>query len=132
MDLLELEEFFHESIEKKLLLELERNLIEDGRKSNSIKKTRDIFLETASKEPKQDLKSSCEEYNDNRRSKHAKRVDERIKQIRELLATKSKRSFGILTAKQASLVGAASHYWLDKGDGKLYKKIWEMTAYNWL
>jgi len=104
---LELEEFFHESIEKKLLLELERNLIEDGRKSNSIKKTRDIFLETASKEPKQDLK-------------------------RELLATKSKRSFGILTAKQASLVGAASHYWLDKGDGKLYKKIWEMTAYNWL
>jgi len=51
-----------------------------------------------------------------------KRADERIKQIRVLLATKSKRSFGKLTAEQASLVRAASHYWLDKGDGKLYKK----------
>jgi len=70
----------------------------------------------------QDLESSCEEYDNNRRNKHAKRADERIKQIRELLATKSKRSVRKLTAEQASLVRAASHYWLDKGDGKLYKK----------
>jgi len=70
----------------------------------------------------QDLESSCEEYDDNRRSEHAKRADERIKQIRELLATKSKRPFGKLTAEQASLVRATSHYWPDKGDGKLYKK----------
>ena len=100
------------------LLELERNLVKDSRRSNS-NKMRDIFLETASKEPTQDLESSCEEYNDNRRSNRAKRADERI---RELLATKSKRSFGKLIAEQASLVRAASHYWLDKGDGKLYKK----------
>ena len=46
----------------------------------------------------------------NRRSEYAKRIDERIKQIRELLATKSKRSFGKLTAEQASLVRATSHY----------------------
>jgi len=70
----------------------------------------------------QDLESSCEEYDDNRRSEHAKRADERIKQIRELLATKSKRPFEKLTAEQASLVRATSHYWPDKGDGKLYKK----------
>jgi len=70
----------------------------------------------------QDLESSYEEYDDNRRSEHAKRVDERIKQIRELLATKSKRSFGKLTAEQASLIRAALHSWLDEGDGKLYKK----------
>jgi len=38
------------------------------------------------------------------------------------LATKSKRSFEKLTAEQASLIRAASHYWLDKGDGRLYKK----------
>ena len=49
----------------------------------------------------QDLESSCEEYDDNRRSEHAKRADERIKQIRELLATKSKRSVGKLTVEQA-------------------------------
>ena len=131
LDPLELEEFyeeidfregfFHESIKKKPLLELERNLVEDSRRSNS-NETRDIFLETASEEPTQDLESSCEEYNNNRRSKHMKRADERIKQIRELLVTKSKRSFGQLTAEQASLVRAASHYWLDEEDGKLYKK----------
>jgi len=122
VDLLELEEFykeinsregfFHESIEKEPLLELEKNLVKDSRRSNS-NKTRDIFLETASEEPTQDLESSHEEYNDNRRSEHVKR---------ELLATKSKRSFGKLTAEQASLVRAASYYWLDEGDGKLYKK----------
>jgi len=131
LDPLELEEFyeeidsregfFYESIEKEPLLELKRNLVEDSRRSNS-NKTRDIFLETASGEPMQDLESSCEEYDDNRRSEHVKRADERIKQIRELLATKSKRPFGKLTAKQASLVRVASHYWLDKGNGKLYKK----------
>ena len=74
LDPLELEEFykeinsregfFHESIEKEPLLELERNLVEDSRRSNS-NKTRDIFLETASGEPMQDLESSCEEYDDN-------------------------------------------------------------------
>jgi len=131
LDPLELEEFykeidsrkgfFHESIEKEPLLELERNLVEDSRKSNS-NETRDIFLETASEEPVQDLESSHEEYDDNRRSKHAKKVDKRIKQIRELLVTKSKRSFGKLIAEQASLVRVASHYWLDEGDRKLYKK----------
>ena len=51
-----------------------------------------------------------------------KRAEEQIKQIRELLATKSRRSFGKLTAEQASLVRVASHYWLDEEDGKLYKK----------
>jgi len=98
-----------------------RNIVEEGRRDNS-NKTRDIFLETASEEPKQDLESSYEEYNDNRRSEHMKRANERIKQIRELLATKSKRFFGKLTAKQASLIRAVSYYWLDEGDRKLYKK----------
>ena len=70
LDLLELEEFyeeidsregfFYESIEKEPLLELQRNLVEDSRRSNS-NKTRDIFLETASEEPTQDLESSYEE-----------------------------------------------------------------------
>jgi len=115
------ERFFHESIEKKPLLELERNLVEDSRRSNS-NKMRDIFLETTSEEPMQNLESSYEEYDDNRRNEHTKRANKRIKQIRELLTTKSKRSFGKLTAEQASLVRVASHYWLDEGDGKLYKK----------
>jgi len=114
------ERFFHESIEKEPLLELERNLVKNGRRSNSVKKTRDIFLEMASKEPKQDLESGYEEYNNNRRSECLKRADKKIKQIRELLATKSKRSFGKLIAEQASLIRAASYYWLDEGDGKLY------------
>jgi len=70
LDPLELEEFyeeidsregfFHKSIEKEPLLELERNLVEDSRRSNR-NETRDIFLETASEEPTQDLESSYEE-----------------------------------------------------------------------
>jgi len=104
------ERFFYESIKKEPLLELERNLVKDGRRSNSVKKTRDIFLEMASKESKQDLESGYEEYDNNRRSECSKRADEKIKQIRELLATKSKRSFGKLIAEQASLIRAASHY----------------------
>ena len=113
------EEFFYESIEKGSLLELEKGLVEDGSR-DSTNKMGDIFLETASEEPKQDLENGQEEYDDNRRSD--KRIDEGIEQIRELLATKSKRSFEKLTAEQASLIRAASHYWLDEGDGRLYKK----------
>ena len=37
------ERFFYKSIEKEPLLELERNLVEDSRRSNS-NKMRDIFL----------------------------------------------------------------------------------------
>ena len=44
------EEFFHESIEKEPLLELEENLVEDSKRSNS-NETRDIFLKTASEGP---------------------------------------------------------------------------------
>ena len=112
---------FYESIEKGSLLELEKGLVEDGSR-DSTNKIGDIFLEMASEEPKQDLENGHEEYNDNRRSDYAKRIDKRIKQIRELLATKSRRSFGKLTAEQASLIRAAFHYWLDKGNGRLYKK----------
>jgi len=115
------EGFFYESLEKGSLWELEKGLEEDGSR-DSANQMRDIFLETASEEPKRDLENGQEEYDDNRRSDHAKRIDERIKQIRELLATKNKRSFGKLTAEQASLIRAASHYWLDEGDGRLYKK----------
>ena len=131
LDLLELEEFyeeidsregfFYESIEKEPLLELEKGLVEDGNR-DSANKMGDIFLETTSEEPKQDLENGQEEYNDNRRSDHAKRINKRIKQIKKLLATKSKRSFEKLTAEQASLIRAASHYWLDEEDGRLYKK----------
>jgi len=115
------EGFFYESIEKEPLLELEKGLVEDGSR-DSTNKMGDIFLETASEEPKQDLESGQKKYDNNRRSNHAKRIDERIKQIRELLATKSRRSFGKLTVEQASLIRAASYYWLDEGDRRLYKK----------
>jgi len=116
------EEFYHKSIEKEPLLELERNLVKDSRGGNSIKKTRDIFLETASEEPRQDLESSCKKYNDDRKSDYVKRANKRIKQIRELLATKSKRTFEKLIAEQASLIRVASYYWSNEGNGKLYKK----------
>jgi len=131
LDPLELEEFyeeidsrkgfFYESIEKGFLLELEKGLVEDGSR-DSTNKIGDIFLETASEEPKQDLENGQEEYDNNRRSDHAKRIDERIEQIKELLATKNKRSFEKLTVEQASLIRVASHYWLDEGDRRLYKK----------
>jgi len=93
------EGFFHESIKKEPLLE--RNLVEDSRRSNS-NEMRDIFLETASEEPTQDLESSCEEYNDNKRSEHMKRADERIKQIRELLVSQT--SFGHISTNSSTIL----------------------------
>jgi len=66
LDPLELEEFyeeinsregfFYESIEKELLLELEKDLVEDSSR-DSTNKMGDIFLEIASEEPKQDLEN---------------------------------------------------------------------------
>jgi len=66
LDPLELEEFykeidsregfFYESIEKGSLLELEKGLVEDSSR-DSTNKMGDIFLETTSEEPKQDLEN---------------------------------------------------------------------------
>jgi len=51
------EGFFYGSIAKKPLLELEKGLVEDGSR-DSTNKMGDIFLETTSEEPRQDLESS--------------------------------------------------------------------------
>ena len=42
--------------------------------------------------------------------------------VRELLAVRGAGRLETLSAEQASLVRTSSHYWLDKEDGRLYKK----------
>ena len=69
-----------------------------------------------------DLEQDRSDYDDNRRSESAKRIEARLVKIRELLTTRNVGALETLTAKQASLVRSASHYWLDTKDGRLYKK----------
>ena len=68
------------------------------------------------------LETDREEYDDNRRSESAKRLEDRLIKVRELLATRSTRGLETWSVEQASLVRTLSHYWLDKEDGRLYKK----------
>jgi len=61
-------------------------------------------------------------YNNNRRSGQAKRLEERLVRIKELLVNQGAGRLETLLAEQTSLVCSVLHYWLDKSDGQLYKK----------
>jgi len=49
-------------------------------------------------------------------------LEDRLIKVRELLAVRGAGRLETLSAEQASLVRTSSHYWLDKEDGRLYKK----------
>jgi len=49
-------------------------------------------------------------------------LEDRLIKVRELLAVRDTGRLKTLSAEQASLVHTSSHYWLDKEDGRLYKK----------
>jgi len=49
-------------------------------------------------------------------------LEDRLIKVRELLAVRGTGRLKTLSAEQASLVHTSSHYWLDKEDGRLYKK----------
>jgi len=82
----------------------------------------EVFVEAMDNVLETDLEQDRSDYNDNRRSESAKRIEVRLVKIRELLTTRNVGTLETLTAEQASLVRSASHYWLDTKDGRLYKK----------
>ena len=82
----------------------------------------EIFTETIKDGPENSLETDREEYNDNRQSENAKRLEDRLIKVQELLAARGTGRLETLSAEQASLVHTSSHYWLDKEDGRLYKK----------
>ena len=82
----------------------------------------EIFTETIEADPENSLETDREEYDDNRRSESAKRLENRLIKVQELLAIRGIGRLKTLSAEQASLVHTSSHYWLDKEDGRLYKK----------
>jgi len=45
-----------------------------------------------------------------------------LSKIKRYLMTKDLSELGVMTADQARFVRQASHYWLDREDGKLYRK----------
>jgi len=49
-------------------------------------------------------------------------LENRLIKVRELLAVRDTGRLKTLSAEQAGLVRTSSHYWLDKEDGRLYKK----------
>jgi len=117
------EGFYQESIDDDPLLMLWQSAAKDTREQECL---RAVFIETMDnndKEPEQD--DDLEElgdYNDNRHSDHAKKQEELINNIREFLTTQDSSQLGIINTEQAKFVQQASHYWLNKKDGKLYRK----------
>ena len=62
------------------------------------------------------------DYNNNRRSDHAKHQEEMLSKVKRYLMTRDLSEIGVMTVDQARFVWQASHYWLDREDGKLYRK----------
>ena len=88
----------------------------------------EIFTETIEADPENSLETDREEYDDNRRSESAKRLEDRLIKVRKLLAVRGTGRLKTLSAEQASLVRTSSYYWLDKEDGRLYKKNTENNS----
>jgi len=61
-------------------------------------------------------------YNNNQHSDHTKHQEEMLFKIKRYLMTKDLSELGVMTTDQARFVQQVLHYWLDKEDGKLYRK----------
>jgi len=64
----------------------------------------EVFTETIEDSPENSLETDREEYNDNRQSENAKRLEDRLVKVQELLATRGTGRLKTLSAEQASLV----------------------------
>ena len=115
------EGFLQEILRDDGLLSLEMQFTKDSDHSKKIG-CAEIFTETVETGPENSLETDREEYDDNRRSESAKRLEDRLIKVRELLAVRGAGRLETLSAEQASLVRTSSHYWLDKEDSRLYKK----------
>jgi len=130
-DPLELDEFYEEIdsregflqdiLRENRLLSLERQFNNDNSPSTKIRAV-EVFTETIEDGTENSLEADREEYDNNRRSESAKRLEDRLVKVRELLATRGTGRLKTWSVEQASLVRTLSHYWLDKEDGRLYKK----------
>jgi len=62
------------------------------------------------------------DYDNNWHSDHAKHQEEMLSKVKRYLITRDLSEIGVMTTDQARFVRQASHYWLDREDGKLYRK----------
>jgi len=102
----------------------------EARSKNGPETLREVFAEVT--EPKgnendEDPGDNSEEeelgnYDNNRHSDHMKRQEEMLSKIKRYLTTKDLSELEVLTIDQARFVRQMSYYWLDKEDGKLYRK----------
>ena len=104
-------------------LELEQQLAKDGHHAAKADLSAVYLdLEPIERRADSEARERESEYDDNRRSGQAKRLEERLVRVRELLVNRGASRLETLLAEQASLVHSASYYWLDKSNGRLYKK----------
>ena len=136
-DLLTLEEFYDEIDSREgfyygimkddPLMQLRRSEIKVIKR---LEHSRAAFIEAVKPrgdERNKDAEDSSEEeelgiYDNNRRSDHAKYQEEILSKVKRYLTTRDLSEIGVMTVDQARFVRQVSHYWLDRKDGKLYRK----------
>jgi len=131
------EGFYHRIIKSDPLMQLGWSEPRVTKRSGT---SREVFAEVA--EPKgdendEDSENNSEEeepgnYNNNWHSDHTKHQEEMLSKIKRYLTTKDLSELGVMTTDQARFVRQASHYWLDREDGKLYKKMLAEGILSWL
>jgi len=121
------EGFYHGIILDDLLMNLGRS---ESRVKNGPENSREVFAEVAETkgdENRENSENGSEEeelgsYDDNWYSDHAKNQEEMLSKIKRYLMTKDLSELEVMTTDQARFVRQALHYWLDKEDGRLYRK----------
>jgi len=121
------EGFYHGIMKDDPLMQLGRSEIKVIKQSEHSRAAFTQAMESKGDEHDENAEDSSEEeelgiYDNNQRSDHAKHQEEMLSKVKRYLTTRDLSEIGVMTADQARFVRQASHYWLDREDGKLYKK----------
>jgi len=121
------EGFYHGIMKDDSLMQLGRLEIKVIKRSERLRAAFTEAVKPRGDEHNEDAEDSSEEeelgiYDNNRCSDHAKYQEEMLFKVKRYLMTRDLSEIGVMTADQARFVRQASHYWLDRKDGKLYRK----------
>jgi len=113
------EGFYHGIIKDDLLMQLGRSEHSRAAFTEAVKPKGDEHDEGSENSSKEE---KIGDYDNNRHSDHTKHQEEMLSKVKRYLMTRDLLEIGVMTADQARFVQQASHYWLDREDGKLYRK----------
>ena len=121
------EGFYHGIMKDDPLMQLGRSEIKVIKQSERSRAAFTETMELKGDENDESAEDSSEEeemgdYDNNQRSDHVKHQEEMLSKVKRYLTTRDLSEIGVMTADQARFMWQASYYWLDREDGKLYRK----------